>query len=404
MAFTANKSFKICRGLWVEERKGAAVLKARASVKGKVHFTSMETTDFDRAERKARSWFARLDTDAPGGSREHITLHAAAAAMLKDIRKPVRREYHEKQWSAIKDFFIGMDVDAVDTPTLKRFVRERRQKVSEHTTHKSVITIRKTLQHAAEEGWIASLPVFPKLDRIEPNPRPWLDEDEWTHLQRVAEERIEAVAGNDRLLRQRRDMLDFCRMAVASYTRVDELRNIRVRDCKLQSITDKEMLAWFQEEARLDAQRQGSKVQRAFTHPAPQIEYLDMEVTGKRGTRQTKCRAALPIFQSVVKRKKLGPDDFLWADKPGAETPEHHRDAFTALLVAAKLHVKRINGKDVKRNFKSLRCTGLMLTVKAKKDRANLKALADNAGTSLAMLEQFYLKPLKVEMNPELVL
>jgi hypothetical protein len=49
MGFTAFKSFTLGKGLYLEERVGAAHCKARASVKGQPFFTNTETTDFDRA-------------------------------------------------------------------------------------------------------------------------------------------------------------------------------------------------------------------------------------------------------------------------------------------------------------------------------------------------------------------
>ena len=76
--------------------------------------------------------------------------------------------------------------------------------------------------------------------------------------------------------------------------------------------------------------------------------------------------------------------------------PEHHRDALRELLIAAGVREK----KGRKRNFKSLRCAGIMLWV-LERPETNLKLLADNFGTSVAMLDQFYLKPLGVEMKRE---
>ena len=147
---------------------------------GKSTFFNTETKDFDRAERLARAWFARLKSDSIPGSRPAVTMHAAAKDFIKGIRKPVRKEYHEDKWNAISDFFKAVDVDAVDTPLLKKFLRWRRgQDVSESTVAKSLVTIRLVLRHSVEEGWLDKLPLFPKLEKIETNPRPWLEASEW---------------------------------------------------------------------------------------------------------------------------------------------------------------------------------------------------------------------------------
>src|SRR6266699_1282086 len=65
MGFAANKSFRLERGLYLEERKGAACYKARASIKGiqPPPFFNTETSDYATAERLARSWFKRLSAD-----------------------------------------------------------------------------------------------------------------------------------------------------------------------------------------------------------------------------------------------------------------------------------------------------------------------------------------------------
>jgi hypothetical protein len=98
--------------------------------------------------------------------------------------------------------------------------------------------------------------------------------------------------------------------------------------------------------------------------------------------------SGVETFRSLVKRKNLKGTDKLF--------DEHHRDAFRELLIAAKL--RSANG--MKRNLKSVRCTGLMLWILAEPN-VNLQLLADNAGTSVQMLSQFYLKPLNVRLNRE---
>jgi integrase len=374
--FSAFKSFKLTSGLHLEERPREKFLKARASLHGKSHFFNTATTDFDRAERLARSWHARLTNDSVSGSRPSHTMHEAAKDFIKGIRKPVTREYHAKVWSAISDFFKAVDVDAIDTPLLKKFVRWRRgQDVTESTVSKSLVTIRVILRHAVEEGWLDKLPVFPRLEKIETNPRPWLEASEWAGLLRTAEERIEDVAGNDRLFRQRSDLLDFCRLMVATCCRVDEMRGLRVRDVQV----------------KVQGAGQSYSVD-ARTLQVLSSEYLEIHIhTGKHGERKTVTRTTdngVEAFRRLVKRNKLTPDDLLFS--------EHHRDGFRELLIAAGSRVK--NGR--KRNAKALRCTGVMLWV-LERPETNLKLLADNFGTSVAMLDLFYLKPLGVEMKRE---
>lgn len=361
MGFTANRSFKVEKGLYLEERKNAANYRAVASVKGQRHAMNTETADFERATRLAQSWFKRLG-DAPAGGAH--TMGEAAKGFLADLTKPVTRASYEVQWSVISPYFKTLDVDAVTTPVLKEFMRWRqrtgtRGPVKPHTLHKNFVCVRRILRYAAEEGWLDRLPVFPKVGTIEANPRPWLDPDEWQTLQRVAKDRIEKDE-NPRSRRQKEELLDFMLMMVHSCARVDEVRNLRVRDCTVKRLKGK-------------------------SRP-----YLEMRISGKTGMRKSIAwSGAVSAFERLVARGNLKPEDLLF--------PEHHRDAFRELLDAAGLR-RDMDGNV--RNLKSLRSTGLMMRIKAN-PQINLKLLAQNVGSSVSMLDTFYLKRLTVDMNVE---
>lgn len=367
MAFAANRSFKLEKGLYLEERVGAANYKARASVKGKSFFVNTETSDFTRAQRVAQSWFRRLVADEQNPSSHPRTVKEAARSFLADIEKPVTKAFHQAKWDAsLREFFGTMDLDAVTTPVIKEFMRWRKSRaqkrggsIKPHSIHKDFVTLRRILHHAVEEGWLDKLPVFPKLDKIVTNPRPWLDPDEWHTLQRVAKERI-ASADNPRTKLQREELYDFCLMMVHSCARVDEVRNVRVRDCAVKRLKPK-------------------------SRP-----YLEMRISGKTGFRKSIAWAgAVSAFQRLVARRNLKTDDLLFQ--------EHHRDGFRELLEATGLRRDREGNI---RNLKSLRSTGLMMRIRSN-PRINLKLLAQNVGSSIGMLDTFYLKKLTVDMNVE---
>jgi integrase len=364
MGFTANRSFKIEKGLYLEERKNAANYRAVASVKGRRHAMNTETADFERAQRLAVSWFKRLLTDDANPSSQVHTMGEAAKKFLADIQKPVTKAFYELQWSVISPYFKTMDLDAVTTPVLKEFLRWRqrtgtRGPVKPHTLHKNLVCVRRILRWSAEEGWLDRLPVFPELDTIVANPRPWLDPDEWQTLQRVAKERI-TKEDNPRTKRQRQELYDFMLMMVHSCARVDEVRNLRVRDCAVKRLTPKGR------------------------------PYLEMRISGKTGMRKSIAwSGAVSAFERLVERGHLKPEDLLFQ--------EHHRDGFRELLEVAELR-KDMDGNV--RNLKSLRSTGLMMRIKSNPS-INLKLLAQNVGTSVSMLDNFYLKKLTVDLHVE---
>ena len=368
MGYAENHSFKLQKGLYLDERKGAAYLKARACIKGKIHFTNTETTDFKRAERIAISWFRGL-LQVQQGSQPLHSMHSAAKHFISSIQSPQKKLFHQVKWNVWSEFFKLRDVTDITPKLLNEFLQWRRaaaakkgRPLSASTLHKDLVTIRQILKHAVLEGHLSVLPApFPPVGTIKANPRPWLDPDEWTTLQRVAKERIKAPETNPRTRTQREDLYDFCLLMVHSCARVDEVRRLRVRDCAVKRLPDRN-----------------------------KRPYLEMRIQGKTGNRKSIAwSGAASAYERLIKRHALKKDDLLFQ--------EHHRDAFRELLIAAGLRTDAFGNT---RNLKSLRSTGLMMRIKAN-PRINLKLLADNAGTSVAMLDMFYLKRLSVDLNVE---
>ena len=381
MPFSAFKSFKLGKGLSIEERVGAAHYKARARIKGVVYPYNTETADFDRAKREALSWFKRMT--ATSTSLTHTrTVKEAAGGFLADLPKSQTKDFYDKVWNVIGDFFNPFDVDAITTPVCKDFIRWRRalavrkkRSLTSNTLHKDFVALRRVLRYAVEEGWLDRMPLIPKLEKIKANPRPWLEQDEWDRLVAVAEQRI-ADETNPRAKRQKQELLDFCHMMVCTAARVDEVRAIRVRDCVIKE-RNKSTLVF-------SPLPTGGYDGGQYDRP-----YLEIRFKGKTDIRNAVTRAgAVDVFNRVVQRRALKPEDKLWE--------EHHVDGFRELLIAADLRERQ----GQQRNFKSLRCTALMLWIKSN-PRVNLQLLSDNSGTSVNVLSKFYLKPLRSEMHPE---
>ena len=78
----------------------------------------------------------------------------------------------------------------------------------------------------------------------------------------------------------------------------------------------------------------------------------------------------------------------------------HHREALTDLLKAAGLHIDPRTGFE--RNFKSLRATAISFAI-LDSEQPNLLLIARNAGTSVAMIDQFYARRLGAEMGKDLL-
>jgi integrase len=146
---------------------------------------------------------------------------------------------------------------------------------------------------------------------------------------------------------------------IASMVRVGELLALRFRDCTIQRNAAKQLI-------------------------------LLAEVTGKQGTRTiVALREAAEVIQ-----KRL---EAAGRDKNARVFAEHHRDAFQALLKAAGLYE---DAQGFSRNLKSLRATSISFAI-LDSPQPNLLLIARNAGTSVAMIDQFYAKRLTAEMHAD---
>lgn len=269
-----------------------------------------------------------------------------------------KRPYHDTKWGAVGPFWRAVVVTDVSPKLFREYYLRRRRVETQYgkpptngTLKKDAILLRLILSHAVEEGFIPHVPIIPSPGKIGTNPRPWLTATEWDHLKAVSQGRIE-TAPTERARQQRIETDHFMRFMVASCGRVDEIRDLRFSDCRYRLSED------------------GQK------------QALVCRVTGKRGTRDL---VADEDAAEIISEREGGAIDLVF--------PEHHRDAFRELLIAAKLRTDKFGNE---RNFKSLRATAISRLVLAGKP---LDFIARNAGTSIAMIDTFYAKRLTAEMH-----
>jgi integrase len=362
------------------EHKGGKTYAARARVEGEWAYSNLETDDYTKAEKAALVWHRRL-LASRRTSADAETFADAARTFIESVRKPVKKQFHQNQWNAWREFWHdpirehAVYVRDVDSPKLVEFInwrKERLPNITASTLHKNLVCCRQILKHAVLRGIIPGLPLFPGssiIGSIQKNPRPWLEPHEWTHFQKVALERI-AEAENVRTKRQREEVLAFAQWMVNTCMRVDEARAIRVKDVRVK--TAKQRPA--------NAAHLGRALERT-------IEYLEISIgTSKTGPRVATSRpAAVTVFQFMSEGKK--PNDLLF--------PVHHRDAARELFIAAGM---RENAFGERRNLKAFRSTGIAHWILSNPG-INLKWLASNCGTSVAIIDDFYAKKLGVVMD-----
>lgn len=332
---------------------------ARTYLNGRLRYKSTKSDRLVTAFRIAAEWYSTLLAGDAKTARQHPApkgrMSDAHGAFLT-TRTGGKLSQSIHRWStSVRDFWAHRRPEEITPAVFREFYAQRRnvEGIKEHTLRKDVSHIRQILKHCVETGKLSALPFIPQLNKIEHNPRRWLEPDEWKRLQAVSKERIKAAAPNTRLVQQRQDCHDFAMFMVHSMMRVGEVEHLTFRDCQLRKNS--------QGEDALVCDVRHSK-----TGPRPNV-------------------VCMVGAASVYRRRKTvatKPTDLLFPDKTFK--------VFRELLIAADLYVDS-NGE--RRNQKSLRATAISFRVLD--GSANLTLIARNAGTSIGSIDLYYAKYLR---------
>lgn len=329
---------------------------ARTYLHGKLRYKSTGTPTLTTSFRIAAEWYEDLlrVAAAPNTRKHSKVVRTVGDAFARYTRTLDDRQRQEavKSWGPIQEFWREREIKAITPAVFKEFYARRRSSgIGNHTLHKNVTLVRQILKHCAEEELIDALPFIPRIGRIAHNPRKWLTPEEWKHLQGVSRQRIKD-AENARTRQQRQDCHDFMTFMVHSMMRVEEVRHLTFGDC------------------RLGKNSQGHDIL---------IANVRVSKTGPRPNVVCLVGAA-----AVYKRRKTEattPEDLIF--------PVLTRDAFKALLKAADLYE---DADGNKRNLKALRATGISFRIL---EGANVVLVANNSGTSIGSISNFYAKYLR---------
>jgi hypothetical protein len=359
--------------LRLERRNGGTKIYARTFIQGKslIHSTGERT--LSAATKIATDWYLDLRSRERHGEDLHGRSFAEAAEaflehadQLREVSEGQRRNYRQK-WNLLKPHFDGIKVTNVDAKFLLH-LRELRSKATTRdgkpvrpaTLKKDMDFVRLTLRHAKEiERSIETLPAFPSFRgqawEVVPNPRPFLDYNQWVKLRDLAKARMNEPDLNPRTRRQRQELYWFMLMCVGAALRVGEAYSLRWRDCQLIKLGDKD-----------------------------HTEAVHMWVLGKhsRGGRREEAYGmfgAVNAFKNMrAARPDAKPDDNLFL--------ENHREGIKELLIKANL---RTDAEGRTRDSKSLRQTGISLRLDLGPN-PDYRDIAKWARTSPAMIAAFY--------------
>ena len=259
-------------------------------------------------------------------------------------------------------YFGNFNVKSITTGTIRNYLREldsnRPNPLATSTLKKHVIILRKVLRFAREDGRISSIPDSPKLKSGKVSPRPGFDGKEflkfYTHLLKQRD------AGHLTV-----EFVAITVFIIHTFIRptVNELMGLRVRDI---TVINKGEAA-----------------------------YLEIKVTGKTGYRiAVSMKQATKHFHKQVKTKNLNNDDYLWYPNI-ADRAYAFRKFSLQFNKELKLSGMKHTEDGQSRSAYSLRLFSLTSRLNSSAGKINIFTLAKNAGTSVQMLEQHYIKYLK---------
>ena len=273
-----------------------------------------------------------------------------------------------RQGDGLLAYFGKMDVAEITTPKIREYLNflddRREEPLAPSTKEKQVITLRKVLTYAYEEGVLTTLPLKPKIQRRD-NPRIAFKESEYKKLLKVTRQLADTgikVRGVPLTL----ELYYFITLVVHTFMRPTEGEIFNIRHKDITQVEDPKSL---------------------------QILCVD----GKTGTRTLNTTTdAVGIYKNL---KKLHPDhtedDFILYPQ--------YKNRSTALRNVNRLFNYVLREASLKTNAQgqklvpyALRHYCLRTRLSKSGGEINIFILAKNAGTSVDQLERFYINEMEL--------
>lgn len=384
----------------VELRKGLHIYKVKASPFWRVRIRNPRTKKYIvrstkevgklQARQVAEEFYAGIISQIiPVSVPREVTFEFFYEQIVKDAQYEVSRGTHppryventkfaftHKRWGLLKEFGTRdiREIETKDYVTYIQTVREADPTLSAKTYTAILTAFRKVMTQALLSGVIKSIPQTPRVKVATKDvPRTFFrfyplvskEEDEYKRLLRIATELQGAVVRGTEITEEFRDIIIF---SVHGFVRptYSELYALKHKDVTFRNDEDR-----------------GE-------------EWLVLEIAkGKTGRRLTDTMpGAATVYRRIQKRHpNATADDYLflpqYSNRPYAARV--FRQQFNHLLKVAGLK-KDSNGRS--HQVYDLRHTGLAMRTLLSKGKADLLILAQNAGTSIDMLERFYLQNL----------
>jgi integrase len=334
----------------------------------KYKVASTKETAFGSAKRFCLEWFDKLKYEETNlgipihGRKftdvvEEYMEYQRTLIGSGELSEGQANDYRIKLFGVLK-YFNKHSIQAINAKLIYQYTEKRLKECSFDTIKKDFSALRQVFYLCQGRGYIEHLPDFPKRSRGKKkvsNPRVAFSKDEWKHLQKVSKDRIKNASDKNKKYK-REQLHDYMMWMVHTGCRVAETLRTTYGSVKI---------------VKNDSG-----------------EETNISIQGKTGFRKIRgTEASVSVFNRISKRHpKHKKTDKLF--------PFNHKDGLNNLLNEAKLK-ESINGT---RNAKSFRSAYMMFRLdESKGNQKMITFLARNCGTSISMVDKFYLKHFSVE-------
>ena len=368
-------------GLQIYRIPASSHWQCRFFIDNKYIRKSAKTEDKAEAIKFAKELYENVRLSERLDLQKHPHTFAAAARRFLEYQSSQieagdiePRNQYEDQKKLNKDvlpFFQTMDVSRITKQTIQEYLASLNDRhLSKSTRNKHVGIIRKVLKHASDSGVLKALPTFPTIGQ-NANPRGFFDSKEYKTLRETAKRYAGVKYVGHAFVKGRSvrrlvftdEFYDFLIFSVNVFVRISDIKMLQHKHIKII------------EKREINGLRIIPPSSKTVDRPS-----MSMEV-------------ALPVYRRLLERhKKLGldgPDDYVFYPK--------HKNRTYALNVIRRMFdhlLQQTNLKEdangVARTLYSLRHTALMFRYLYGK-KFDIYTLAQNALTSVGMLEKFYL-------------
>lgn len=382
-----TQSVRIHSRLWLYKQGGSSRWYARVRVGGVTKAKSTHTRDQQEAIERAEAFFLERMKLCAAGERTAVAEgHQASRRFAKvagDFLDRKRSELSDREWHNLRNLLMAgkgpvsvfrwNDVADITTDRIRQYLQYVKSKpgggtMSPHTLKRYVSAFSGILRLAAERQLIPAVPPLPRI-RVKDSPRSWFTDTEYRRLCTAAHQRGQQASsgGQQQEASDWHDLGDLIAFLVNTFIRPSEWKHLCHRDVA---------------------------VERAGPNPHLLISLK----RGKTGARSViTMPSAVKVYDRLMARNGHEPGDFLFLNRyQNRETAQEKMGRrFRKLVEETGL---RFDSFGRPRTLYCLRHTALMLRL-LKADGLDLLTLAKAGGTSVPMLERFYLSHLGPAMK-----